>query len=746
MLMEEPRRPHFFKVLVGDFARRIEIPRAFLCHISGKGSRTSDTPVASSTEVILKNAEEKTWVVELEEIDGHRFLTTGWPKFVEDNCLGQGEFLVFKCDVNMHFVVLVFGVNAVEKEVWSSGSGARATGNLEGKLPCDISPSSKRGHSGDKLTEAAKSLTHGHPQSVTLQSTQGDEHISSQDTIGFLDLHEVGCSHDELETYMPLKGPMDNDKAKAIAKVIGALNMDKLTVDLFCATLCLYKWNVDAAAQDFNICRGKPQMPEQSLRQKLVSHFNFVKEQLRHFFPPDDNSSAPIHERRKNNLEEHNLSNQPPQCDLTPVKRKLVDGYESCDLSHKRRTCKLIRGSLQIPTLRRSPRLAHMNNTCINTDNILKERSEAPESLPVLANQVKDRADKSFFLHERQNRVLKGVREEIIGSFSQNFSNLEPTRSEVGLGEEHGRTQGESERKVDQRNDGENSKEQKKRNGLETSVSLTSAGCIETQSMPTNCELTSYSGVTELSFMWKPSQSGNALEKILLDIERDNFVNTIVHVQKIIQNNLLDVQTADLIEAIVRIGILKWHSCLQDSNAQRIVNALLEYSNKVKEQQNFNTEVRKKEFSAKLQDHLKWQLKELETGYASLELDYTNATAYASICFSAWEERKQKLHCIQNDPDGLQQALRTKEDELQNLRHQVSEHETVYQKSIMEKVRVKMALKSYQETLDEIKRRLASTEPGSIDVEALVKVEMDNMSKEIEFSKGNLLNINFKKE
>uniref|UniRef100_A0A0A9C805 Uncharacterized protein n=1 Tax=Arundo donax TaxID=35708 RepID=A0A0A9C805_ARUDO len=88
----------------------------------------------------------------------------------------------------------------------------------------------------------------------------------------------------------------------------------------------------------------------------------------------------------------------------------------------------------------------------------------------------------------------------------------------------------------------------------------------------------------------------------------------------------------------------------------------------------------------------------------------------------------------------------TEVDELQILRYKATEDETLYQKSIMEKVRVKMALKSYQQTLDEVKRQLASTERESIDVEALVKVEMDNMSKEIERSRGSLLNINFKKE
>jgi hypothetical protein len=68
---------------------------------------------------------------------------------------------------------------------------------------------------------------------------------------------------------------MEDDKAKAIIEVMRTLHVDKLTVELLCATLCLYKWKVEAAAEDINICRGKPQILEQSLKQKLVLQCKF---------------------------------------------------------------------------------------------------------------------------------------------------------------------------------------------------------------------------------------------------------------------------------------------------------------------------------------------------------------------------------------------------------------------------------------------------------------------------------------
>jgi hypothetical protein len=84
------------------------------------------------------------------------------------------------------------------------------------------------------------------------------------------------------------------------------------------------------------------------------------------------------------------------------------------------------------------------------------------------------------------------------------------------------------------------------------------------------------------------------------------------------------------------------------------------------------------------------------------------------------------------------------EDEMQKLVHEVAEQESLVQRSLMERVRVKTVLKSYEQILVEVKERLALSELGLIDVETLVKVEMDNMRKELEISKRSLLNIVFK--
>lgn len=265
-------------------------------------------------------------------------------------------------------------------------------------------------------------------------------------------------------------------------------------------------------------------------------------------------------------------------------------------------------------------------------------------------------------------------------------------------------------------------------------------------SPPTNSKVSAPLKMNELYLTWKPSLHANPIEKILLDIQRDNFLKTISHVQEIVRSHPSDLLCADVIETVVKKEILKWDSCLEDMDAKRIVIAFLEHAKKIKEIHNFNMKIRKEEFSEKLRDQFKWQLNELESGYTNLELDYKKATSDSNIAVSTLEELKKRLqlHTLLDEIKDMQQSLTTKEDEMQKLVHQVAEHESLVQKSLMERVRVKTVLKNYEQILVGLKNRLASAELGVIDVEALVTVEMDNMSKEIEISKGSLLHINFK--
>jgi hypothetical protein len=328
-----------------------------------------------------------------------------------------------------------------------------------------------------------------------------------------------------------------------------------------------------------------------------------------------------------------------------------------------------------------------------------------------------------------------------LGSLSQDFKRLKSTRGVVGLSEKPEHNQGENKEKIDQGNKGETLQEQIDRNAVETYDSLMERGCIDTS--PETKSKVSSLRLNELYLAWKPSVHANPHEEILLHIQRDNFTRTISHVQGIIRSGPSDLLCAAIIEAVVQKELLKWDPCLEDVGAQRIVIALLEHAKKIKEILNFNMDSRKEEFSTKLHDQLKWQLKELENVYTSSEVDYKKVTLDGSIAVSTLQEQKKKLHALQGEIKDSRQSMMI-EDEMQKLVHEVAEQESLVQRSLMERVRVKTVLKSYEQILVEVKERLALSELGLIDVETLVKVEMDNMRKELEISKRSLLNIVFK--
>ncbi|XP_039122859.1 B3 domain-containing protein Os01g0723500-like [Dioscorea cayenensis subsp. rotundata] len=103
-LME--RKPHFFKVLLGDFSQRLGIPVQFLKHIS----------TATSKRVTLQGPSGRCWNAELGKSSKGTFLCGGWAEFAEDHALREYEFLVFQYDGDFIFTVKIFGVNACERE------------------------------------------------------------------------------------------------------------------------------------------------------------------------------------------------------------------------------------------------------------------------------------------------------------------------------------------------------------------------------------------------------------------------------------------------------------------------------------------------------------------------------------------------------------------------------------------------------------------------------------------------------
>ncbi|XP_058069232.1 B3 domain-containing protein Os01g0723500-like [Magnolia sinica] len=103
---EMKRKPHFFKVLLGDFSHSLRIPPAFVKYIAKEVSQRA----------ILKGPSGRIWHVELCKRTSGTYLQNGWQEFVKDHSLQEYEFLVFRYDGDVHFTVQIFDRTACEKK------------------------------------------------------------------------------------------------------------------------------------------------------------------------------------------------------------------------------------------------------------------------------------------------------------------------------------------------------------------------------------------------------------------------------------------------------------------------------------------------------------------------------------------------------------------------------------------------------------------------------------------------------
>lgn len=65
----------------------------------------------------MSPAARSSWQVELEKGPDGLFFREGWWKFVEDNSLELGDFLIFKFDRKSKFFIRIYGRTACEKEL-----------------------------------------------------------------------------------------------------------------------------------------------------------------------------------------------------------------------------------------------------------------------------------------------------------------------------------------------------------------------------------------------------------------------------------------------------------------------------------------------------------------------------------------------------------------------------------------------------------------------------------------------------
>ncbi|XP_059643884.1 B3 domain-containing protein REM20-like isoform X1 [Cornus florida] len=99
----------FFKVfLPANSSQRLLIPLGFTAHLKEM----------IPSKALLRNCDGNCWPVEVKFFgNDHLFFEDGWVKFVEDNSLELGDFLVFQYNGNCVFDFSLYGRNSCEKKV-----------------------------------------------------------------------------------------------------------------------------------------------------------------------------------------------------------------------------------------------------------------------------------------------------------------------------------------------------------------------------------------------------------------------------------------------------------------------------------------------------------------------------------------------------------------------------------------------------------------------------------------------------
>ncbi|XP_042512596.1 B3 domain-containing protein Os01g0723500-like [Macadamia integrifolia] len=114
-------QPSFFKVLIGDFSKRLLIPPEFIKHFN------RDLPGI----FILQSPNGKRWPVRVKKFKENWFFRRGWRKFVRYHSLKPGEFLIFRYNGDSKFRVTIFAKTACEKELPLSAKRRRKNSDHE---------------------------------------------------------------------------------------------------------------------------------------------------------------------------------------------------------------------------------------------------------------------------------------------------------------------------------------------------------------------------------------------------------------------------------------------------------------------------------------------------------------------------------------------------------------------------------------------------------------------------------------
>ncbi|XP_061992701.1 B3 domain-containing protein Os01g0723500-like isoform X1 [Rosa rugosa] len=150
--VEEEKGPTFFKIIRPGFnTEHLRIPPAFRKHILHESTKRATLK--------LKNSSDTSWTVKVSITGRDIYLKDGWQEFLRENSLGDSEFLVFRYDKNMHFIINIFDKNCVERvNITDLRTHKASTFPDNTKGPLARPPTAPGDHRYDSAVEAAHVL------------------------------------------------------------------------------------------------------------------------------------------------------------------------------------------------------------------------------------------------------------------------------------------------------------------------------------------------------------------------------------------------------------------------------------------------------------------------------------------------------------------------------------------------------------------------------------------------------------
>ncbi|XP_021907673.1 putative B3 domain-containing protein Os03g0621600 isoform X2 [Carica papaya] len=197
------KKPSFFKVLIGDFSTQLQIPPAFVKYVNSVVPQNFQ----------LCNPDGICFPVVVERVEGNLYFKNGWRKFVQDNSLELGDFLVFLYVGNSRFDVELYGRDCCQKEI------SMSTRRHPKPLSCNETRNIDKAASGSRPREKR------YGESMLTYERKRHEN-ATQEHASNLDSSPVVKFSNSKKRIVDLDSPLAEGDTQAEAKITNVVSID----------------------------------------------------------------------------------------------------------------------------------------------------------------------------------------------------------------------------------------------------------------------------------------------------------------------------------------------------------------------------------------------------------------------------------------------------------------------------------------------------------------------------------------